>query len=567
MKNCLQSARLRQPTCWLDGRSWGHGRIGIVLLLLLCVCSLCFAQTASGNFLVERIYPADSDVLWRYYQFESDALRFIITKLGDSDFELAVTDGTPEGTHSIKRQSYIPELIEFGNGALFSGGDSDHGPELWFTDGTAAGTRMISDILPGKSGSSPFEFHRVGDKVLFIARTDDYGLEPWITDGTAQGTRLLKDVREGEDDSCVSGTCYVMEFSSKLIISLDDGIHGREWWITDGTEAGTKLLKDRLPGPDGGGHKILAYKQWGDKLLFFPVMPGSSRSCELWVTDGTSEGTQPVYSFPEYPDETCTAEIHVQYPIEHQGLLYFSTSYRYQSLYDEGDHGRTNHLWSTDGTTTGTVQLLEFDDSRSYSDIDLKMVNDQFYFFRSYRGDHYELHRWDPVSHTQQLVSENCRGESVEVNGTMYFEYFVDGHGWELGRSDGTPEGTCMVKDIRPGTQSGGVDGLKVFGDGMVFFANDGVNGRQIWFSDGTERGTRMITSSATAELGVSNVTSMRPSKELLFMIVNKGCWVARPVGNAVGDEWPLYASASSQRAPFLTGLQWLLKIRPLATF
>ena len=564
MKNYLQSARLRQPTCWLDGRSWGHGRIGIVLLLLLCVCSLCFAQTASGNFLVERIYPADSNALGRNYHFESDAFRLIVTFFGDSDCELAVTDGTSEGTHPIKRLSVVSNLFEFKNGALFRGGDSEHGGELWFTDGTAAGTRMISDILPGKSSSNPSGFFRLGDKALFVARTDDYGLEPWITDGTAQGTRLLKDVREGEDDSCVRGTFYAMEFSSKLIMSLDDGVHGNEWWITDGTEAGTKLLKDRLPGPDGGGKETLACKQSGGKLFFFSRNPGSYKSCELWETDGTSEGTQLVYSFPDYANHDDIIGVNVQYPIERQGLLYFILYYEY---YNESDEGGICHLWSTDGTTTGTTHLLEFNMMSLNCPVDLKLINDQFYFFTYRLFSHNELHRWDPVSHTQQLVSENCRGESVEVNGTMYFKYFVDGHGWELGRSDGTPEGTCMVKDIWPGTQSGGVDGLKVFGDGMVFFANDGVNGKQVWYSDGTERGTKMITSSATAELGVANVTSMTPSMGLLFLIVNKGCWVVRPVGNAVGEEWPLYASVSSQRAPFLTGLQRLLQIRPLDSF
>ena len=77
---------------------------------------------------------------------------------------------------------------EKGYYAFFAATDSEHGEELWVTDGTAAGTHMVKDIVPGANTSNVSYLTRFNDKVVFSAYTDDYGIELWISDGTEEGT-------------------------------------------------------------------------------------------------------------------------------------------------------------------------------------------------------------------------------------------------------------------------------------------------------------------------------------------------------------------------------------------
>lgn len=83
---------------------------------------------------------------------------------------------------------------EKGYKAYFSAIDGDHGEELWVTDGTIEGTRMVKDINPGLATSDIQWLTRFNDKVVFTANDGENGYEPWISDGTEAGTHMLKDI-------------------------------------------------------------------------------------------------------------------------------------------------------------------------------------------------------------------------------------------------------------------------------------------------------------------------------------------------------------------------------------
>lgn len=85
---------------------------------------------------------------------------------------------------------------EKGYYAFFAATDAEHGEELWVTDGTQQGTRMVKDIVPGSQSSDVCYLTRFNDKVVFAATTDDYGTELWISDGTEAGTYMVKDIHE-----------------------------------------------------------------------------------------------------------------------------------------------------------------------------------------------------------------------------------------------------------------------------------------------------------------------------------------------------------------------------------
>jgi ELWxxDGT repeat protein len=81
----------------------------------------------------------------------------------------------------------------------------------------------------------------------------------------------------------------------------------------------------------------------------------------------------------------------------------------------------------------------------------------------------------------------------TDAGGTLFFRASDGVHGTELWKSDGTEDGTTLVKDIRPDLFSAVSSMLATF-DGTLFFAaDDGIHGRELWRSDGTEEGTALV--------------------------------------------------------------------------
>ena len=74
---------------------------------------------------------------------------------------------------------------------VFSADDGAHGRELWRTDGTAEGTQLLADLVPGLVGSEPDLIESVGRMAYFTASSVLGRREVWRTDGTAKGTRSI----------------------------------------------------------------------------------------------------------------------------------------------------------------------------------------------------------------------------------------------------------------------------------------------------------------------------------------------------------------------------------------
>jgi ELWxxDGT repeat protein len=118
-------------------------------------------------------------------------------------------------------------LTPFAGGLVFSGNDDTAGSELWFTDGTPAGTRLVKDIQPGAGSSNPSSFVVAGGRVFFAADDGVHGNELWESDGTAAGTRMVQDINPGPASSNPSGMTAA---GSLLYFSADDGLTGQELW-------------------------------------------------------------------------------------------------------------------------------------------------------------------------------------------------------------------------------------------------------------------------------------------------------------------------------------------------
>jgi ELWxxDGT repeat protein len=88
---------------------------------------------------------------------------------------------------------WTPPVVS-GNRLFFAATDPEHGTELWSSDGTPPGTRLVRDIRPGPAGSTISGFADVGGVVLFAADDGESGRELWRSDGTAEGTYLVEDL-------------------------------------------------------------------------------------------------------------------------------------------------------------------------------------------------------------------------------------------------------------------------------------------------------------------------------------------------------------------------------------
>jgi ELWxxDGT repeat protein len=148
-----------------------------------------------------------------------------------------------------------------------------------------------------------------------------------------------------------------------------------------------------------------------------------------------------------------------------------------------------------DGTAAGTRLLKAVDRPHpvligvSDSSPELTPVGSQL-FFRADDGVHgLELWKTDGTPEGTVLVKDLAPGSHdsrlhglTAAGGTLYFGATDEVHGYELWRSDGTAAGTTLVQDILPGPAPSNPDQLTAADDGTLYFtANDGEHGRELW--------------------------------------------------------------------------------------
>ncbi|MDO9041188.1 MAG: hypothetical protein Q7U64_02450 [Desulfocapsaceae bacterium] len=409
------------------------------------------------------------------------------------------------GVSRIKEVS--PRYLTEVNGVFFfSAYDSVNGSALWKSDGTRSGTKVVKkfvaeavgtpsfekklEVVSEKGGGTPptpRELLNVGGTLYFCAYEITSGWELWKSNGTLAGTTMVKDIYPGSNDG-VSDSCHLASIGSTVFFAGIDAANGAALWKTDGTAVNTVMVADINPLVGAGPPEYLFVM---NNTLFF-VGNDSNTGDEWWKCEG------PAYNSVTMVKDIGTGGVAVdssRIPVILNGYFYF-----------QGNDGINGYeLWRSDGTDAGTTLVKDINiGSESGSPCYFTLVNGTL-FFRADDGIHgRELWKSDGTLGNATLVKDIYPGNTdpyfepsdlTDVNGTLYFagddgslddgSHTNDSFNRELWKSDGTDSGTVMVKNINPGPSSWPRDFIAFHGE-VYFNAENVTNGTELWKTDGT---------------------------------------------------------------------------------
>jgi ELWxxDGT repeat protein len=475
----------------------------------------------------------------------------------------------------------VENLTDFGGILYFTAWDAEHGQELWRSDGTAAGTGLFMDILPGPGSSFAHGLVTVGNQLFFVAHDSEAGFQIWCSDGTTAGTHRLKAIGRGAPEAMPWG---LIGAGGKLFFIKPQEVPfaGDKLWCSDGTEAGTRQvnLRDTYPGgpvtpglgkaaalnghlyfmagfgvwrSDGtdegtvrimgtgvnGSWEVFDFAATDDRIYAIRFTPSSN--FEIWENDGSADGTAKTAWWDErfetlYPEFATTGSKHLLFAVRDRGDFDYS-------------------YWMTDGSPQGTRAFPDNGPATGTMSDETSGSLPKGFIFPGHTPKQGE-EPWfsDGTVKGTRLLGNLAKGtgssapaDFVRVGGKIFFTAQGTKHGREVWHSNGNPRGTRLLGDLRPGELGSEPTSLTACGGRVFWLADDGIHGVQLWRADGKKKGTLRLTGlpprpDPSSEPLTQNGTALRQG-EFYFPVLDAS-------GNS--DLWTSDGSAAGTRQ--LTG-------------
>jgi ELWxxDGT repeat protein len=366
---------------------------------------------------------------------------------------------------------------------------SDYG--VWISDGTETGTYKIPngslcrDITDWGNADRPLEWAVAIHDVLYYS--GEY-CELYRTDGTLAGTRQVS-----PSLSLYRSPDHLVNFNDSILYVVqvadlyNSSYRPYQLWISDGTSDGTHTVKE-LGEDILSDLQISPIKVTGSFAYFFTYLDryvAGGNLYQLWRCDGTPAGTEVIAEFIQ-PVGYWTPEI----VVGPNNLIFFSAPLTSNNIYQMV-------TWQSDGTPQGTqpVDLI--------NNVPNEYAIPNYYLLA---GNILYIMQIKPTSlNIYTTQGKNFGGISELVNFPLHssLEYlYFSFSGFEnhlfftfyhqLWETEGTPESTALVAQFVVGGYSQ-PDNLFGVGGHLFLSATDPETGSELWAIDGPGKNPQMV--------------------------------------------------------------------------
>ncbi|MDH5231521.1 MAG: hypothetical protein OEY38_15785 [Gammaproteobacteria bacterium] len=378
--------------------------------------------------------------------------------------ELWVTDGSAENTFMLKdinsqlnpegsRGSYIYHL---NNTAYFVAAEEKLDHSLFFTDGTSEGTGKLLDTFL----YDPY-FHLVNERFVFDYFTPEAGKEMFANSGLDNTVELLEDI----DQSGWLSAQWIARTNQQLLFHNFKNFV----WRSDGSTNGTWSI----PLSDSLVNQKFSFFPVADKVLFKGEVIANQAS---------------LYQFDRFGTATPLIDNQaISDGMVHDGYYFFTFF-----------NGNTYSLWQTDGTPERTNEFLS-DNALDYGFPTIAYRNKDWLWYEA-RNEDTEvatIYRYDGNSHQQvdNAIESLPITHSITLNGVVFFQFDEEAaapFSSEIWKMDHDGEVSLFMR-IPGGDIDSRPRQLKI-GDGyFLFTADHSAIGRELWVSDGSVEGTHLL--------------------------------------------------------------------------
>lgn len=386
---------------------------------------------------------------------------------------------------------------------------------------------LVADINSlSRHSSNPREFVAAGELGFFVA-TNELGTEVWRTDGTSAGTSVLRDFAPGANSSWPS---HLVSDGNRAYFEANGGV-----WSSDGTETGTHYLADGSIVAVSDGSALLSKRS--DFLDGGIVLSDGTATGTRAITLGDDpvhlEDSQPVVATAEY--FIVTSEIAGQNSLVRIDIAtgtattLFSTFAAIDGISASPEHvlvAQGDHVLAV--SMSGAGEPLVLNAERDFRpNFDTMTVSGEYvYYSLAKDSSHTELWRSNgTVEGTVGLglfPTTSAVFEPVAVaNNSVWFAVTTEELGLELWESDGTLDGTRVFADLAAGESDSFPHDL-TYAEGNLWFIADDGGGEQLWITDGTPEGTVSMTAFASAGLQGPRILA-EPQDGTLYFVADGG--------------------------------------------